>query len=266
MKCGLAFICTIGLLLLFYLLFSYEFLWRDPTWLLFLLYSILAIMVVWSLVATAISDAGSVPFYYGLFECRRGHERKYCIVCHGFKPERTHHCSMCGKCVLNMDHHCPWVNNCIGFYNRKHFLLFLLYIEVALLFMTVMEVLTMLDEIQRVSETNETDIHFALRLLLTLSTLPLLIVLGAFTCYHFHLVFRNVTTLEGMIRKKSGYHAVDDYNVGVYENFTQVFGSNGFYWLLPVQGDGPNGNGMFWPKPTASDVHTSVPNDTPKLY
>ena len=99
-----------------------------------------------------------------------------------------------------------------------------------------------------------------------MSTLPLLIVLGAFTCYHFHLVFRNVTTLEGMIRKKSGYHSVDDYNVGIYENFTQVFGSNGFYWLLPVQGDGPNGNGMFWPKPTPSDVHTSVPNETPKLY
>jgi palmitoyltransferase len=29
-----------------------------------------------------------------------------------------------------MDHHCPWVGNCVGKYNHKFFILFLLYATV----------------------------------------------------------------------------------------------------------------------------------------
>lgn len=46
-----------------------------------------------------------------------------CNRCDRLRPERAHHCTWCGVCVLRMDHHCPWVANCIGFRNHKYFLL-----------------------------------------------------------------------------------------------------------------------------------------------
>ncbi|XP_057335439.1 palmitoyltransferase ZDHHC16A [Microplitis mediator] len=44
-----------------------------------------------------------------------------CKKCIRPKPPRTHHCSVCNKCILKMDHHCPWLNNCVGHYNHRHF-------------------------------------------------------------------------------------------------------------------------------------------------
>lgn len=52
---------------------------------------------------------------------------RYCDKCRCIKPDRAHHCSVCGECVLKMDHHCPWVNNCVSFTNYKYFVLFLGY-------------------------------------------------------------------------------------------------------------------------------------------
>lgn len=31
---------------------------------------------------------------------------RYCDKCMVIKPDRAHHCSVCGMCVLKMDHHC----------------------------------------------------------------------------------------------------------------------------------------------------------------
>ena len=37
--------------------------------------------------------------------------KRFCKKCECPKPARTHHCSVCRRCVMKMDHHCPWVNN-----------------------------------------------------------------------------------------------------------------------------------------------------------
>jgi len=56
-----------------------------------------------------------------------GIQFRRCDKCLVVRPLRVHHCSVCKGCVMRMDHHCPWINNCVGQFNQKFFILFCFY-------------------------------------------------------------------------------------------------------------------------------------------
>jgi hypothetical protein len=166
----------------------------------------------------------------GLRFCSR--EKKY-------KPERTHYCSAIGRNVLKMDHYCPWLANCVGFFNHKFFMLFIMYASVAAGWTTVSVAHLLATSSAGLlapgSALSAAQIFFLTEGLCISSLISL--ILTPFTGFHLWLVAKNKTTLEYCERANPNV----SYDFGIFFNLSQVFGYNPLFWFLPVQtaqGDG----------------------------
>lgn len=51
-----------------------------------------------------------------------------CKECKYLMPPRSWHCKKCNCCILTMNHHCLFVGTCIGHYNLRYFLMFVIYV------------------------------------------------------------------------------------------------------------------------------------------
>lgn len=164
---------------------------------------------------------------------------RWCDKCKHVKPDRTHHCSVCGDCILKMDHHCPWVNNCISFTNYKFFLLFLVYSLIYCLFITLTTFEYFITLWNR--DVRNTGNKFHILFLFFVAAMFAISLLSLF-CYHCHLVANNRTTLEAFRAPifKNGPDK-NGFNIGLRNNMMEVFGDNKFLWMVPIftsRGDG----------------------------
>jgi len=170
------------------------------------------------------------------------HRIKWCNKCKKFKPPRTHHCSCCKRCVVLMDHHCPWLNQCIGFYNRKLFINMLLYMDLGLIYFSLL----LLSRFYGTFYGNEEpftwfDVLLTVALIVILIwSLPGLIILF---CQEIFYVSNNMTRIELWTKHWANYDAKErgevyhyPYDLGKLKNFRQVFGQSYLLWILPIQG------------------------------
>ncbi|KAI1916247.1 palmitoyltransferase akr1 [Ophidiomyces ophidiicola] len=56
----------------------------------------------------------------------------FCVFCLIRKPLRSKHCRRCKRCVSKYDHHCPWIDNCVGSNNLRHFVLYIFALEIGI--------------------------------------------------------------------------------------------------------------------------------------
>lgn len=181
------------------------------------------------------------------------------MICHIFKPERCHHCSRCKTCILGMDHHCPWLGVCVGFRNRKYFILLLVYTIICIIQLLGFNLPVIIKICQfsfatKVTPTNTyltiqtIKINSILILIIYLGCLIFLFLIGNFLKFHLVLLFNNNTTLEYLRSIKDKTPITKEFNIGCYENFVQVFGKRKILWPFPVDSIDRKYDGVHFPK------------------
>lgn len=207
------------------------------------------------------SDAGGVPprwtpdeamAEYGV-ELSSEH-RRFCYKCNAFKPPRAHHCKQCKRCVLRMDHHCPWIGNCVGNGNHAHFMRFITALTIAGTYLLAMLCL-------RVVDWWNTDWYFArpstsevvMLVLNYLVGIPPILLTSIMMWYQIYLLAINNTTIETheldrvmrQIRRGQIPFTEFPFDVGVWRNYTEIFGSNILLWPWPFSK--PVHDGLLYP-------------------
>ncbi|XP_023062100.1 palmitoyltransferase ZDHHC16 isoform X7 [Piliocolobus tephrosceles] len=197
-----------------------------------------------------------------------------CKKCIYPKPARTHHCSICNRCVLKMDHHCPWLNNCVGHYNHRYFFSFCFFMTLGCVYCSygswdlfreayaAIEKMKQLDKNKLQAVANQTYHQtpppiFSFRERMTHKSLVYLwflcslrpsflssvaLALGALTVWHAVLISRGETSIERHINKKErrrlqakGRVFRNPYNYGCLDNWKVFLGvDTGRHWLTRV--------------------------------
>ncbi|KAE8349296.1 Palmitoyltransferase akr1 [Aspergillus coremiiformis] len=107
------------------------------------LFAVFFSLTVYFYIYSMVEDPGFVPklpsrnqqraVITELFEQWKFDEENFCVYCMVRKPLRSKHCKRCARCVAKHDHHCPWIDNCVGANNLRHFILYITCLEAGII-------------------------------------------------------------------------------------------------------------------------------------
>ncbi|OBZ71210.1 Palmitoyltransferase PFA3 [Grifola frondosa] len=213
----------------------------------------------------------------------------WCRRCSAPKPERAHHCSTCGRCVLKMDHHCVWLGSkCIGHRTHAAFVHFLFCITALAMYIAILCISAVYYAFTNPLSIDETTpLH---EMFLAFYGVVISMVIGSFLGYHIYLITTNQTTLESLspfllLRYlpplppspeqpklsnpplehelsleqrwvvRDAHHHIRLYDVGWRKNWGQVFGwTRPWGWVRRITvGGGCVGDGRSFPRNPRAD-------------
>lgn len=165
----------------------------------------------------------------GYVEKKQSTLPRFCKSCLVLKPDRSHHCKFCKRCVLKMDHHCPYLNNCVGLHNYKFFMNSLIYSVLCGLMVSF----TMWKGMIKIWEDGRKDLLEQVMVgNIYFGHLILNLVILIFFLFHCYLIYKNLTTIEFREKLEVKFDR-SPYSTTVYGNFVSIFGTNPLKWFLP---------------------------------
>lgn len=124
---------------------------------------------------------------------------KYCGTCSIIRPTRSTHCGDCNNCVERFDHHCPWIGNCAGKRNYKYFYIFIVLLNILILFtgiMSIVYIAVYLNDKQSDEGVSKALCKCIISLFSIIYCILALIFTMGLLIYHSKLIANNITTKE----------------------------------------------------------------------
>jgi len=230
---------------------------------LFVVFNLTWFLSIWSYAMAHLSDPGVIPDSWFEWVRTAGMalevvparaewqpaKATFCKKCLAPRPERAHHCLICEICVMRMDHHCPWINNCVGFYNHKFFLLLGIYADLACIIALASSLPELVACIVALTDAGggfawlPDALDFTeviLFLIFGFVTLMASFLLTQMMLVHAGLAARNSTSIEDSYRNMS-----NPFDQGsTLANLAQIFGSYSVDWFLPIRPSRPLSDGV----------------------